>query len=577
MVKTKTALDYFNEREDLKKYGGEGLGLFALALRYSEDDLDGIAASSILDGQDDKKMDILYLDQSSKTAFIMQCYLATSGKRTAKANKASDLNTAVAWAFSADTEKVPERIRSHVENLREAVQNGEVEKIVFWYVHNLNESSGVNAEMRAVRENANTVVRQLYSDKKIQIESQEVGLKTLDLWLKQGGLGISVSDEIVFETDGGFPTDEDDWNAYSTSISGVKLHELFKNHGLELFSLNVRDYLGSISKDTNINNGIQETAQDEPSLFWAFNNGITAIVNDFEVVGDKITIEGISIVNGAQTTGSIGNLDVVPESTLRVPIRFLKTNNPDLVLRIMRYNNSQNKVEASDFRSTDDIQTRLKSEFDRIGGFDYEGGRRGGVLNAIKRRPSLIPSYTMGQIMTAFHGEPVNAYNEKAKIWSNNSNYNKIFNDKTSAAHLIFVFTLFKKIEALKAKLRESYSKDSMSEDDKIAQNFLQIKGSHFYLIYVVSSCLETILQKPITSKFDLKFKDEITPNADLWDPVFEVLLPFSEMMTNHLSGGIRKSDNLKDGASSVRQVVLSIKDYHKSNFSKFSKQVSLI
>ena len=60
----------------------------------------------------------------------------------------------------------------------------------------------------------------------------------------------------------------------------------------KLFSANIREYLGSRRTDKNINNGIKKTAQDQPSDFWAFNNGVTALVHDFKANGKKITIEG---------------------------------------------------------------------------------------------------------------------------------------------------------------------------------------------------------------------------------------------------------------------------------------------
>lgn len=572
----KTALDYYDERDDLKKYGGEGLGLFALALRYNESDLDSVATTSILDGKDDKKIDILHIDSSTKTAFLMQCYFATAKKKSAKANKASDLNTAAAWAFSMDLEEVPKRIRSHIQSLRESIAEGEVERVQFWYVHNLNESLQVSAEMKAVKDNASAALSGQYPDLAINVESQEVGLETLERWLSEGGLGVSVTDEIKLDYLGGFESEEKEWSALSTSICGRDIHKLYKKYGLELFSLNVRDYLGAIAKDTNINNGIKNTANDEPEMFWAFNNGITAIVNDYFVPknNEKLKLHGISIVNGAQTTGAIGNLDEAPDNKLRIPIRLMKTSDPDLVLRIMRYNNSQNKVEASDFRSTDHIQRQLKSEFLAQPHFEYEGGRRGGILDAIKRRPNLIPSYTIGQILTAFHGEPLLAYNAKSKIWSVNSAYDKIFNEQTTAKHMIFVYTLFQKIDSLKKELRNKSRSNEIMADDQDAFDFLSIKGSHYYLIYVLSVCMETFIQKPVGSKFDLHFKETVTPSPDLWNPVMEIVLAFSHNMKTHLEGGIKKSDKIQSGAQEIRQLIASTKKVQEVTFKSFRKNI---
>src|SRR5262249_38937815 len=151
-----------------------------------------------------------------------------------------------------------------------------------------------------------------------------------------------------------------EWSALVTTIPGTFLRKLFNDHELKLFSANVRDYLGSRATDANINNGIKETAAVEPENFWVYNNGLTALVNDYDVSkkGEHqlISFSGISIVNGAQTTGALGTLADDPASELAVPIRFIKTKNAKVVADIIQFNNSQNKVTASDFRSRDRVQ-----------------------------------------------------------------------------------------------------------------------------------------------------------------------------------------------------------------------------
>jgi hypothetical protein len=137
-----------------------------------------------------------------------------------------------------------------------------------------------------------------------------------------------------------------------------------------LFSANLRDYLGSRASDSNINNGIKNTAENEPENFWVFNNGVTALVNGltYKKQGTRyrLTLKGISIVNGAQTTGATSSLSEAPKKELSVPVKFIWTKSESLVENIIKYNNSKNKISTSDFRSNDSIQKRLKSEFAKI-------------------------------------------------------------------------------------------------------------------------------------------------------------------------------------------------------------------
>ena len=102
-----------------------------------------------------------------------------------------------------------------------------------------------------------------------------------------------------------------------------------------------------------------------------------------------------------------------------------------LIGNIVKFNNSQNKVTAADFRSNDEIQKRLVSEVDAIDkSIVYQGGRRGGDDAAIKRKKNVMPSFTVAQALASFHGDPVSAYNKKSFLWNDDAAYSKIFNEK---------------------------------------------------------------------------------------------------------------------------------------------------
>ena len=135
-----------------------------------------------------------------------------------------------------------------------------------------------------------------------------------------------------------------------------------------------------------------------------YNNGLTILTHSYEVQSRKIKLKGISIVNGAQTTGAVGSLKKLPDSKALVQARIIAVTDSsslNLVDNIIRYNNSQNKVEAADFRSTDKVQRRLKDEFSHIPDAEYEGGRRGSSSDIIRRKPNLLGSYTVGQALAA--------------------------------------------------------------------------------------------------------------------------------------------------------------------------------
>lgn len=80
-----------------------------------------------------------------------------------------------------------------------------------------------------------------------------------------------------------------------------------------------------------------------------------------------------------------------------MPARFVECSDQRTITNIITFNNSQNRLEAADFRSNDPVQRRLRDEFQNIPDAEYQGGRRGGYEDVIKRVPNLLPADTCAQ------------------------------------------------------------------------------------------------------------------------------------------------------------------------------------
>ena len=177
---------------------------------------------------------------------------------------------------------MPVSLQNAAEQVREALETNTITSIDIWYVHNLPESKNVADELDRVVASCESLVRRLYPNANVEsVSSQEIGRTTLANWYRGSKAPVLVSDSFEFETRGGFSSQGTNWEAYSTSVRASWLREFFTKHGRDLFSANVRDYLGSRRSDKNINNNINFTAIDHPDMFWVYNNGITALVNDF--------------------------------------------------------------------------------------------------------------------------------------------------------------------------------------------------------------------------------------------------------------------------------------------------------
>lgn len=568
-------------REDLAKYGDNRLLLFALALHQDVDDLELLANDILTDGANDKKCDLVYVNPERGQIIVAQGYWAKGDRAEAPANKASDLNTALTWLLGGETETFPEALRNAAEQVRSSLANGEASTIHIWYVHNLPESENVRRELSRVEATCDSLVRRLFPSAQVEsILSLEVGTSTLENWYRGTQAPILVTDRFDFETRGGFSTNGENWSAYSTSVPAAWLRSMFEKHGRDLFSANVRDYLGSRRSDKNINNNIKRTARDSPEMFWVYNNGITALVNDFIYTSEDdlgvLQIYGIAIVNGAQTTGALGTIENAPLDNALVPARFVKCSDPETIANIIRYNNSQNKIEATDFRSNDSTQTRLTAEFAEFRDVNYAGGRRGGQVDSIRRPRNSISSYTVGQALVAFHGDPTTAYNQRSGIWQSDKIYSSVFNEHTTAHHIVFVYSLLKAVDESKAKLRQLG--DTNRTDAQTRQwNSLRLRGATFLMTAAVAAGLEVILGRPIPNRFELGFYDTPTLGdaAARWARVLAVTTPLVGRLSTALEqGNLKNKAIVQKALNDFVDVLASVRDSNQEIFDQFSEHV---
>ena len=188
----------FLARGDLKKYDSNALLLYALQLRFDIDDIGAVAAEAITDGANDKKCDLIYLDENNGIAVIAQGYMRQNPKEDdiAKSNKASDLNTASGWVFERNEYDLPEDIRDQVLALREAVKTESITRIYFWFVHNCRESSQVKEELATVEMAAKTLINKFKTDNNIGVYANEIGKETLEKWYASTTNTILVGDDI---------------------------------------------------------------------------------------------------------------------------------------------------------------------------------------------------------------------------------------------------------------------------------------------------------------------------------------------------------------------------------------------
>lgn len=301
-----------------------------------------------------------------------------------------------------------------------------------------------------------------------------------------------------------------------------------------------------------------DTVEKQPENFWAYNNGLTALVNDYHI-DDSNTIKsvtGITVINGAQSTGAIGAVESLNKDFL-VPIRFIVCSDPKIIEEIINNNNKQNEILPSDLRSNDKQQIRLRNEFKKYPQLYYSGGRRDSTR---VRNKEVFDPYLVAQTLLAFHGDCVTAYNSKKIIWDEDKEYTNIFSDQLSSEHIIFVYSLGRAIDEYKINLKNK--KEERTDVEEGEFSFLSKRGAKMLLIYAISSCMESLIDKKILDSWKLFYKDnqDFDSLVKKWKPVIDILLPFHGTLDPALIGGLKNKETSKTVAMQLRAVVSSFR-----------------
>ena len=164
-----------------------------------------------------------------------------------------------------------------------------------------------------------------------------------------------------------------EYNSYLCIIPGKALADIYDRYGSQLLEGNVRSFL---STKVAVNKKIRETILKCPSMFFAYNNGVSATAMDVEIEnGCIIRARDFQIINGGQTTASLSNTrhkDKADLDQIYVQMKLTEIDESDidksteLVRNISRSSNSQNKVTDADFFSTHPFHVRMEQHSRRI-------------------------------------------------------------------------------------------------------------------------------------------------------------------------------------------------------------------
>ncbi len=565
---------FADETELISKYSmGNAHLLWSMGLYLDFPDLEQLEKESLTDRSSDRKIDFIRLDMDLKRITLCQGYFSKTStfKEIAPANKASDLNTAAAWLLDGDLNMVPQKLQSIIQQCRQAIKENEIDRIELLYVHNCAESDNVFCELETTRK----FISERLKD--VEIICKELGVQNIEkLYLAQSQ-SLVVVDRIECPAVVGLEEENSTWKSMVLLVPGIWLWEMFNKHGDDLFSTNYRGFLG-ITKKRKINSDIKRTAEQKADNFLIYNNGITILTTKIEPwtvngLQSGIYLNGLSIINGAQTTGSLGSVsDINKLKKVKVLCKVIETSDSATIEEIVKYNNSQNVITTWDQYSNSAEQKRIKEELE---GLKHKYSFKRGFSNI----SSKLGIEQVAQPILAFHGDFSSANRGKNYIFENRNLYNDVFN-KVKGRHIIFCYTLSKAIERVFGKLKEKTNLTAF--ESKQLSLLRNLKSKHF-LIALTGEAIETICSKKCNktkvsfnydaSRGDVYLLDDL---AEKWEPIVKTLISFVTSKVNmDFSDYIKQEEILHSLGRDLTSFIYSMKEINPNQaFDDFSNLV---
>jgi len=339
------------------------------------------AVESLTGGSGDKDADSVLFDDRARIVYIVQGKYRRDvwGKTESRNDVKSFAELALDLCGEEDFFKT--RLKGTSPNVRQKFQEarrritGQKWRLQLYYVT-------IGRVSSSVRDQAASIVRRYSDVASVDIfDGHQVLLMladyldgvappvpSLDLPLETGD-GVQCSGPL-FRKDG-----KTGIEAWVFSMNATSVADMFERAGVRLFARNVRGFLGK----TEINEGMQNTIEEEPWHFWYYNNGITIICDHAERKQgggrDVMALTNPQVINGQQTTrmlhacGRDGKGASVLVRVIQVPRELGDGSDgfETLVSNIVQATNWQNEISPSDLMSNDRRQIELERQFRKLG------------------------------------------------------------------------------------------------------------------------------------------------------------------------------------------------------------------
>lgn len=343
------------------------LAAFSIAAVAKVDD--AVAAGSVVDEPLDDGIDAFYFDRVEHVCYLVQSKWVKNGTSSVDVASVLKFVQGVNHFLEGKLDALGPKMQVRNQDIQDVLADSQA---TFVLAITYTGKPGLSSDAKRPLEQ---LLRELNDDGDL-VSLQVLKQKELHDIVEQRALGASVDLTIMLHE---FGIVREPYKAYygQVDVSDIVSWGKFGDH---LYHKNIRGFKGS----TDVNDSIVATVKDAPDNFLYFNNGITLLCSQLEKqpLGGKTRTSGVfeckgaSVVNGAQTVGSIilalSTATGSPPSA-RVMVRLISLEGcpPDFGFDVTRATNTQNRIEKRDFAALDREQARLRSDLLLSHGKEY--------------------------------------------------------------------------------------------------------------------------------------------------------------------------------------------------------------
>ena len=421
----------------LSKYEDKGRGESIAFLNWFLENifrLDGIDADDcICDRPNDRGVDGIYVNHTQETVTVLQ------GKLKQKDSTFGDAglrNLAGTLTQFENAESIQAILDSGAHpDLKRLINRSGIKGLVdngytLWGAYITNQAIDKNGQ-EFVDQTSNIIV----------FDKDRISSDFIDVDIEGG-----VNGEFTFDTSYVEPIRLTTGTLAQTYVYPVKATELVQLAGIDdgtLFSQNVRQSLGN----TKVNKALRASVldSDEHEKFPLYHNGVNILCSEVVPSADNqsLTIKNYVVVNGAQSISTFKKNAGCLTDDLRVFAKIVQLKDADLAKKITVNSNNQNAIKPRDLKSTNEVQLRLKADFQSTldGLYDLEI-KRGQECRA---GSEIITNEEAGRLLLAFDlNEPYTCH-QVYKLFDDK--YTEIFaRPEVTAYRVIFLKKVMERI-----------------------------------------------------------------------------------------------------------------------------------